>query len=125
MCPNATLGASDAPNATLGASHAPNATLGHNPHVANPTPRPTQAAQEPPPPRPNSEASKQTAARAPATKAPSHASNRHSRTQIARHRNREKPPPMHPTTGGTHPSPNPDTKPPCGLGVLVKASFPP
>ncbi|GAA1034941.1 hypothetical protein GCM10009565_92770 [Amycolatopsis albidoflavus] len=35
------------------------------------------------------------------------------------------PQPLHPTIEAPSPSPNPDTKPPCGSGVLVKASFPP
>ncbi|MBN9740114.1 hypothetical protein DMP23_03190 [Amycolatopsis sp. A1MSW2902] len=97
MRPNAALGASDAPNATLGASHAPNATLGRYP--------PT---------------------------------NRSRRTQQARHSARL-PQPTHPRietlsptrsrctqpSGHPAPPPHPDTKPPCGRWVLVKASFPP
>ncbi|GAB3353901.1 hypothetical protein GCM10027360_11850 [Amycolatopsis echigonensis] len=35
------------------------------------------------------------------------------------------PRPTHPTIGAPTPPPHPDTKPSCGLRVVVKASFPP
>ncbi|ATY10820.1 hypothetical protein CU254_10315 [Amycolatopsis sp. AA4] len=89
------------PNATLGASDAPNATLGAS-HAPNATLGASHA--------PNA-----TLGRYPHA-APPTATTHLSRVKTAAGALKQR---------GTQPSPNPDTKPPCGLGVLVKASFPP
>ncbi|ATY14489.1 hypothetical protein CU254_31770 [Amycolatopsis sp. AA4] len=109
--PNATLGASHAPNATLGASHAPNATLGAS-HAPNAT---LGASHAPNATLGASHAPNATLGRSPAA-APLKATTHPSRAKTAASALKQR---------GTHPSPNPDTKPPCGSGVLVKASFPP